>query len=64
MPNFLRLFPDLHRTIEHIVAEDDLVAVFLSSTTTGMTPVPEVVELFRIENGMIVEHWDVIGSFG
>jgi predicted SnoaL-like aldol condensation-catalyzing enzyme len=62
--NFLRAFPDLHRTIEHIVAEDDLVMVFLNSTSTGTTAPDRVAELWRIENGMMVEHWDVIGGFG
>jgi predicted SnoaL-like aldol condensation-catalyzing enzyme len=64
LTNFFRAFPDLHRTIEHIVAEDDLVMVFLNSTSTGMTAPPRVAELWRIENGMMVEHWDVIGGFG
>jgi predicted SnoaL-like aldol condensation-catalyzing enzyme len=45
-----------------MVAEDDYVMVFVNTTSTGETAPPRVAELWRIENGMMVEHWDVIGS--
>ena len=64
-------FPDIHVNIEHILAENDFVLVFLNFTGThrgefeGMTPTNKVVkirsaDLYRIENGKIVEHWDVV----
>ena len=57
--------------IEHIVAENDLVVVFLSFTGThkgefqGMPRTNKKVsirfaDLYRIENEKIVEHWDVV----
>jgi predicted ester cyclase len=64
-------FPDIQTKIEHIVAENDLVVVFLSFTGThkgefrGMPPTNKKVsirsaDLYRIENKKIVEHWDVV----
>ena len=64
-------FPDLHVNIEHILAENDFVLVFLNFTGThrggfeGMIPTNKLVkirsaDLYRIENGKIVEHWDVV----
>jgi steroid delta-isomerase-like uncharacterized protein len=64
-------FPDLHVNIEHIIAENNFVVVFLNFTGThkgefqGFPPTNKPVkirsaDLYRIENGKIVEHWDVI----
>jgi predicted ester cyclase len=66
-----KAFPDLQTKIEHIVAENDLVLVFLNFTGThkgefrGMPPTNKKVnirsaDLYRIENEKIVEHWDVV----
>jgi steroid delta-isomerase-like uncharacterized protein len=66
-----KAFPDIETKIEHIVAENDLVVVFLSFTGThkgefqGMPPTNKKVsirsaDLYRIENEKIVEHWDVV----
>jgi predicted ester cyclase len=66
-------FPDLHVKIEHILAENDFVLVFLNFSGThkgqfeGMQPTNKPVkmrsaDLYRIENGKIVEHWDVVDS--
>ena len=64
-------FPDIHVNIEHILAENNFVLVFLNFTGThrrefeGMTPTNKIVkirsaDLYRIENDKIVEHWDVV----
>src|SRR5919199_2846864 len=64
-------FPDMYANIEHIVAEDKLVVVFLNFTGThkgefqGKPPTNKQVnirsaDLYRIENETIVEHWDVV----
>jgi predicted SnoaL-like aldol condensation-catalyzing enzyme len=39
--------------IQHIVAEDDLVMVHLRVAGTA------VVDILRVEDGLLVEHWDV-----
>jgi predicted ester cyclase len=64
-------FPDVHVNIEHILAENDFVLVFLNFTGShkgqfeGMSPTNKPViirsaDLYRLENGKIVEHWDVV----
>ncbi len=57
-----------------MVAEDNLVMAFLNTTATqtgeylGVPPptkkmiIMRTADLFRIEDGMIVEHWDVVNS--
>lgn len=67
---FLKAFPDWHATIEQLIAENDLVAVFLNGSGThkgelnGIPPRNKLVnvmsaELYRIENERISEHWYV-----
>jgi predicted ester cyclase len=64
-------FPDLHVKIEHIIAENDFVLVFPNFTGTHkgqferLSPTNKPVkirsaDLYRIEIGKIVEHWDVL----
>jgi predicted SnoaL-like aldol condensation-catalyzing enzyme len=68
-------FPDSHTTIEHMIAEDNLVMAFLNTTATrtgeylGAPPTNKTIvmraaaaDLFRIEDGMIAEQWDVADS--
>ncbi|HEX2471660.1 MAG TPA: ester cyclase [Nitrososphaera sp.] len=69
---FFEGFPDSHTTIEHMIAEDNLVMAFLNNTATqtgeylGAPPTNKTIvmitaDLFRIEDGMmIVEHRDVV----
>ena len=59
-------FPEIHADVKRIVARDDLVAVHSHYTMRkedrGNDWAPgsgAVVDLFRLEDGMIVEHWDV-----
>ena len=67
-------FPDFHTNIDHIVAEDDKVVVFTTTNGTheggfifapGVPPTGKQVsfktaDMYRISNGQMVEHWDVI----
>ncbi len=66
-----RAFPDMQTKTEHIVAENDLVVVFLNGSGThtgefrGKPPTNKRVnirsaDLYRIKNEKIVEHWDVV----
>jgi predicted ester cyclase len=61
----------MHTTIEHMVAQNDLVMVFLNGSGThkgefhGIPPTNKPVnirsaDLYRIEDGIIVGHWDVV----
>jgi predicted ester cyclase len=64
-------FPDIQANIEHIVAENGSVVVFLNFTGThkgefqGILPTNKKInirsaDLYRIEDEIIVGHWDVV----
>jgi predicted ester cyclase len=68
---FFMAFPDWRATIEHIVAENDLVVAFLNGSGThkgefnGIPPTNKPVnirsaELYKIENERITGHWYVM----
>jgi predicted SnoaL-like aldol condensation-catalyzing enzyme len=69
---FFSAFPDIYVTVEHIVAENHVVLVFLNWTGThkgefqGIAPTNKPInmrtaDLFRINNNnTIVEQWDVV----
>jgi predicted SnoaL-like aldol condensation-catalyzing enzyme len=52
--------PGLVATVKHIAADGDLVAVHWHASATPNNEVSgqAVVDLFRLANGKIVEHWD------
>lgn len=67
---FTEAFPDLDPHVEQIVAEGDRVAAFVRLTGThegsffGIEPSNEQIEtnrvdVFRVEDGLIREHWGV-----
>ena len=62
------VFPDLNATIDSVIVEGNLVAVHMTVTGTqklsfqGIPPADKqvtvtAIEIIRIENGKIVEHW-------
>jgi predicted SnoaL-like aldol condensation-catalyzing enzyme len=53
-------FPQSHSTIHHVIAEGDLVALHIHSVLVPGTPGRHIVDIFRVEDGKVVEHWDVI----
>ena len=69
-------FPDYTPTIDLIVGEDDLVSVFLTwrgthtgeafegVEATGAEVVTKTADVFRVRDGRIVEHWDVVDRTG
>jgi predicted ester cyclase len=68
---FFEAFPDKCTTVEHIVAENNLVTVFLSGSGThkgafkGVPPTNKQVnirsaDLYRIGSGVITGHWEMV----
>jgi steroid delta-isomerase-like uncharacterized protein len=71
---FLRAaFPDLHLTIEDMIADDDQVWIRMVARGTNLGPFMgpptgqrmtiTVMDVCRFENGRIVEHWGVPDRF-
>jgi predicted ester cyclase len=69
--DFFKAFPDWNAQIEHVVAENNLVVVFLNGFGTHkgefrtVQPTNKKVnirsaDLYRIENEIITGHWDVV----
>jgi len=57
---FKRDFPNHRYEVKKCIAEGDFVVLHLHGIN-GMSPHGEqVVDLFRIKNGKVCEHWDVI----
>ena len=70
---FIKTIPDFRYNIKKIIAEDDTVMMYSNVTGThkgewlGNPPTGnkinyDVVDIFRIENGKIAEHWHVIDT--
>ncbi len=57
---FVQTFPDLHINIKHLIAEGDLVVVHNHMTRSANDRGMAVMDIFRLENGKVVEHWDVL----
>jgi predicted ester cyclase len=71
LSRLFKAFPDWHANIDQIVAEHNLVVIFLNGIGThqgefqGKPPTYKPVnirsaDLYRIENGIIVQHMDVV----
>jgi len=70
-----KAMPDFKYTLNKIVADGDIVMIYctttgthtggdwLGKTATGNRLEFNVVDIFRIQDGMIAEHWDVADSF-
>lgn len=66
-------FPDFHVAIEHTVAEDDLLVVhsrmsgshlgpFMGAGPSGKTFEIEAIDIVRMQDGRIAEHWGLIDT--
>ena len=53
-------FPNSKSEIKRVIAEGDLVVLHVHSTREPGQRGRAIVDIFRLENGKIVEHWDVI----
>lgn len=68
-------FPDAHLEIHHIIAENDHVVAHWTMTGTQQAPflnVPatnrpikiEGMDIWRVQDGMLAEHWDSYDQLG
>jgi predicted SnoaL-like aldol condensation-catalyzing enzyme len=57
---FLEKSPQYKGKILRVIAEGDLVAIHNHVTSGANDRGRVVVDIFRVENGKVVEHWDVI----
>lgn len=67
--------PDFHYSIKKVVADGDIVMAwcttmgthtggeFLGRAPSGKAVKFDVVDIFRLEDGLIAEHWDVADTF-
>ena len=52
--------PDLRARVVHVAADGDLVWLHVHITTNAQDRGQAVVDIFCVENGQIIEHWDVL----
>jgi steroid delta-isomerase-like uncharacterized protein len=68
-------FPDLHFTLEELIGEDAIVAAryrwhgthkgpFLGIAPTGRRLSVRGMDFYRLDDGQVIEHWDVVDEFG
>jgi len=57
---FLReKFPDYHSEIKRIFADGNYVILHVHNVPTAGSRGNAIIDIFKLENGKIVEHWDV-----
>lgn len=75
IPMYLNAFPDVHATIEDLIAEGDKVVArysfagthrgeFLGLAPTGKQFTITGIDIVRVAGGKIVEHWEVMDQMG
>lgn len=57
---FFEKNPDARNEIKRVIAEDDLVVLHVHSKAGKDDSGRAVMDIFRLEDGLIVEHWDVM----
>jgi len=57
---YFREHPKSHVEIKRVIGDGDLVVLHLHSLRDDQDRGRAIVDIFRLENGKIVEHWDVI----
>jgi predicted SnoaL-like aldol condensation-catalyzing enzyme len=53
-------FPNSRNEIKRVIAEGDLVVLHVHSKRSPEDRGRAIVDIFKVENGKIVEHWDVV----
>lgn len=54
--------PEFRLDIQIIIAENDMAAVYLKNIDRDGNTNCRVVDIYRFEDGMLAEHWDVLQS--
>ena len=52
--------PEFRLDIQMLIAENDMVAVYLKNIGADSETKCRVVDIYRLEDGMLAEHWDVL----
>lgn len=52
--------PDFRLDIQMVIVEKDMTAVYLKNVDTDGNTKCRVVDIYRLEDGMLAEHWDVL----
>jgi predicted SnoaL-like aldol condensation-catalyzing enzyme len=60
LKEFGRVYPDLRAEVKRIVAEGDYVVLHVYGVNGPAPHGAAVIDIFRLQNGKVVEHWDVI----
>jgi predicted SnoaL-like aldol condensation-catalyzing enzyme len=58
--NLKKNFPQNHGDIKHVMASGDLVALHIHVKRKPEDRGMAIVDIFRIKDGKVVEHWDVV----
>jgi predicted SnoaL-like aldol condensation-catalyzing enzyme len=53
-------FPQGRNEVKMVIADGDIVALHVHSVLVPGTPGRNLVDIFRVEDNKVVEHWDVI----
>jgi predicted SnoaL-like aldol condensation-catalyzing enzyme len=53
-------FPAARNEVKRVIADGDIVALHVHSVVVPETPGRNIVDIFRVEGGKVVEHWDVV----
>ena len=57
---YLKQNPGVRTEIKRVIAEGDLVAIHNNPKSNAQDRGRAVVDIFRVVNGKVVEHWDVV----
>ena len=53
-------FPNARNEVKRVIAEGDLVVLHVHSVVIPNSPGRQIVDIFRVKNGNVIEHSDVI----
>lgn len=60
LEDFKRMFPSLRANVKKCIAEGDFVVLHVLGENGPCPTGTAVVDIFRVVNGKVAEHWDVI----